>query len=103
MSRTTFHELQGATLDTVDVDWRNAIALVTFLPPPGVRGSYILRVTAFARIDITRKPEASRLVREVHRLRPEPGGDARLEILMESGEKHHIEARTVELDPPAST
>ena len=98
-----FHELQGATLDTVDVDWRNGIALVTFLPPPGVRGSYIVRVTAFARIDITRKPEASRLVREVHRVRADPGGSVKLEILMESGEKHHLEARTVELDPPTAT
>ena len=96
-----FHELQGATLDTVDVDWRNGIALVTFLPPPGVRGSYIVRVTAFARIDITRKPEASRLVREVHRVHGEPGAKVTMEITMESGEKHHLEAKQIALDPPA--
>lgn len=100
MSRATFHELRGATLDRVDVDWRNGITLITFLPPPGVRGSFALRVTEFARIDINRKAEASRIVREVHRVQGEAGAMVKLEISMESGENHHIEAKEIALDPP---
>lgn len=100
MSRATFHELRGATLDRVDVDWRNGITLITFLPPPGVRGSFALRVTEFARIDINRKAEASRIVREVNRVQGETGAHVSLEITMESGETHHIEAQEIALDPP---
>ncbi|MEO6420189.1 MAG: hypothetical protein ABIP39_12310 [Polyangiaceae bacterium] len=100
MSRATFHELRGATLDRVDVDWRNGITLISFLPPPGVRGSFALRVTEFSKIDITRKAEASRVVREVHRVQGESGAKVSVEISMESGEKHHIEAQEIALDPP---
>ncbi len=100
MSHATFHELRGATLDRVDVDWRNGITLISFLPPPGVRGSFALRVTEFARIDIHRKPEASRVVREVNRVPGEAGALVKVEISMESGEKHHIEAKHIALDPP---
>ena len=61
-------ELRAATLDQVNIDWRNAIVRVTFLKPPTQLESYSLRVHGVRKVSVARGDEASRTVREARGL-----------------------------------
>jgi len=92
-------DLIGATLDEITIDWRNGIALATFLASPKMKESCALRLTGLVRVDVTRTPRASRLVREVRRADVPGIAPARVEIALESGERLALEAASIELDP----
>jgi hypothetical protein len=89
-------DLAGAILDRVSINWRNAIAHITFLRPPAMRESHALRVSGLARLEIAEKGDVARVVREV---RIREGSPLRIEIVMEGGETLRFEAREAALDP----
>lgn len=91
-----YDELRGATLDRLSIDWRNGIALVSFLPARADAESHLLRATAVVRVEVARGASAARTVRAV---RTFEGPPPRVEITVESGETIVIEAGAVAVDP----
>jgi hypothetical protein len=79
-------ELRGATFDDLEMDWRNGIALVGFLPSATRKGCRMLRATGVTRVSFSRSDGASALVKDVR------CSDSVFELTMESGETLRIEA-----------
>lgn len=88
----TFEDLRGATLDHVDVDWRNASLLISFLPSAAMAESCALRAHDVSRVEVARAADASRVVRLVRRVARPSGEPARVEIVLESGDVVAFEA-----------
>jgi len=82
------HTLAGATLDQVQVDWRNGIVLISFLAAPNARA---IRAMDFRTVAVPRSAGSARVTSAVVR-------DAALEITMDSGERLRVEAASFALD-----
>jgi hypothetical protein len=89
----TIADLEGATLDDVTVDWRNGIALISFLPPPKVGQACVIRATDFTRVEVPRGGVgASRVVKAASH-------DGRVTVItMDSGETLRVESDAFALD-----
>ncbi len=86
-------DLTGATLDDVNVDWRNGIVRITFLPAPERHEACAIRATDFSRVEVPRGGAGtSRRVKGATRK-----GDV-IEIAMESGETLRVQSRSFAVD-----
>ena len=88
-------ELNGSTLDAIEVDWRNGKALITFLASPRTREGFALRMSDFTRVEVLRAPSASRVVRELRR--GKSSDRSVVEIETETGEVVRLEAREIQI------
>ena len=79
-------DLRGATFDDLEMDWRNGIALVGFLPSAAHKECRMLRATGVTLVSFTRGATPSALVKDVRRT------DAAFELTVETGETLRIEA-----------
>lgn len=92
METPTLEALAGSTLDTVTLDWRNAIALATFLRGGGSVSAYVLRATDVVALELPRSRSASKIVRSANVV-----GD-RATIVMTSGEELQIAAGSFSIE-----
>jgi hypothetical protein len=99
MSQLSFHDLTGATLDELTVDWRNAIARLTFLPVKAGAETCAVRASGIVRVSLERTSGAARVVRSVRHLAAVGSPRATLEIAMASGETLRLEAASFAIDP----
>lgn len=89
-------ELKGSTLDTVTLDWRNGIALATFLGAGASRSASVLRATDVTMLELPRTAAASKIVRSA-----KIEGN-RATLVMETGEELHVVAATFSFDAMVS-
>ena len=92
MAAPALQGLIGSTLDTVTLDWRNGIALATFLGAGGSLAAYVLRATDVTALELPRSNAASKIVRAAKI------DGRRATIVMESGEELHVDAASFSVD-----
>ena len=84
-----FQRLAGATLDQVQVDWRNAIVRISFLATPQ---PCAVRAMDFRSVVVPRSTGAAARVASA------TTRDGALEIALESGERLRVEAASFAFD-----
>jgi hypothetical protein len=97
MVAPTLDDLRDSTLDYVNHDWRNALLSIGLLRSPGATASFAIRADGVSRLEITRVPTSSGVVREV-RLAEQSGGALRVEIDLRDEARVVFEAASFHVD-----